>query len=170
MQLPLDDGRNVWTCLKRYVVVHGVEVTGVDIRGFPRVVSLNEMDPNSIVEKPRCTSIAIRISDFFAHSDINACDVPGAGEVERGRAVDEDEAEGLDVEPDGGVDGLAEAGDVVERHQRHVLVQLLGHRRADEAVHAPALLLPHVRRRALALFSPFRLASLILACAPATAT
>jgi len=36
--------------------------------------------------------------------------VPCAGEVERRRAVDEDEAEGLDVEPDRVFDGLAQAG------------------------------------------------------------
>lgn len=60
--------------------------------------------------------------------------IPCAGEVERRRALDEHEAERLDVEPDGGVDGYAQAGDVVERHhrrRRHVLVQL---RRDDRVV------------------------------------
>jgi hypothetical protein len=67
--------------------------------------------------------------------------IPCAGEVERRRALDEHEAERLDVEPDGGVDGYAQAGDVVECHhrrRRHVLVQLsrdgrvVGDRATDE--------------------------------------
>jgi hypothetical protein len=46
--------RNVYerTYLEGDVVVHGVEVPGVDVGRSPRVVSLDEMDPNSVVEKP----------------------------------------------------------------------------------------------------------------------
>ena len=78
--------------------------------------------------------------------------------------MDEDEAEGLDVEADGGVDGLAEAGDVVERHERHrrhVLVQLLDRRRVHELGAMAAAAAVH----ALALFShPARLGQFLRYC------
>lgn len=80
-----------------------------------------------------CELWSVRTS-LPAKPSIYGAYIPCAGEVERRRALDEHEAERLDVEPDGGVDGYAQAGDVVERHhrrRRHVLVQL---RRDDRVV------------------------------------
>jgi hypothetical protein len=126
------------------VVVHGVQLAGVHVGHPPRVVALDQVDPHPVVEQPaqRAASRVTgkkRVRLCVSIEPAGGADgtVPCAGEVERRRAVDEDEAEGLDVEPDGVLDGLAQAGDMVERHQRHrrhVLVQLRRVGRFDDAL------------------------------------
>jgi hypothetical protein len=41
-----------YTYLEGDVVVHGIELAGVDVGGSPSVVSLDQMDPDAVVEQP----------------------------------------------------------------------------------------------------------------------
>jgi hypothetical protein len=38
--------------LERDVVVHGVELAGVDVGGSPSIISLDQVDPDTVVEEP----------------------------------------------------------------------------------------------------------------------
>ena len=79
--------------LKRDMVVHGIETVRQGVGDLTTVLLVDQMDPNAVVEQPRTV------------------------EVEGGRAVDEDEAQDVHVEINGGLDRLAQPGHMVQCHE-----------------------------------------------------